>query len=181
MADVDTDMLAITTVANLGVQVLAHLEAVQVAIQARVDRAAPLLAQRAAIGLAPTGGQGAVTLQQLLVALTLVERAQCLASDDRGTAWRCGVHRNFRAIQRQAFALHRCWQVGLAGGRGGDRRSSGGCDHHWLARLGWLCGLARVRRWGRSGWRNQGGAQVPAVFTASSHAAFEQPVVVGAG
>ncbi|MCY1429752.1 hypothetical protein D9M71_456820 [compost metagenome] len=44
MADIDTDMLTVTAVANLGVQVLAHFEAVQVAIQARSDRAAQLLA-----------------------------------------------------------------------------------------------------------------------------------------
>ncbi|MCY1458935.1 hypothetical protein D9M71_763660 [compost metagenome] len=63
MAYVDTNMLAVTVLANLGIQVLAHLETVQVAIQARADRAAPLLAQRAAVGLPPAGGQGAFTLQ----------------------------------------------------------------------------------------------------------------------
>ncbi|MNW00549.1 hypothetical protein D3C71_1960580 [compost metagenome] len=63
MAYVDTDMLAVTVLVNLGIQVLAYLETVQVAIQARADGAAPLLAQRAAVGLPPAGGEGAFTLQ----------------------------------------------------------------------------------------------------------------------
>ncbi|MND99331.1 hypothetical protein D3C80_917150 [compost metagenome] len=135
MADVKADMLAITAVARLGIQVLAHLEVIQIAIQARADRTAPLLAQRDAVGLPPTGRQGAFAFEQLLVTLALMEGAQGLAGDDRSASWNGSVNRDFRAIQRQAFALHGGGQVDLARCRCGNRWCLGRCYHRWLARL----------------------------------------------
>ncbi|MNP28067.1 hypothetical protein D3C76_1210150 [compost metagenome] len=172
-------MLAITAVARLGIQVLADLEAIQVAIQARGDRATPLLAQVAAIRLAPAGRHAALAFEQLLVALALVEGAQGLAGDDRSASWGGSVNRDLRAIQRQAFALHGGRQVDLTGCRCGNRWRQGRCYHLWLTRFRWLCRLFGPGYRCRSRWRDERRAQVPAVFAASGYTTFEQPVVIG--
>ncbi|MNH05969.1 hypothetical protein D3C79_653230 [compost metagenome] len=112
-----------------------------------------------------------------MVALALVERAQGLAGDDRGAPRRSGIHRDFRPVQRQALALDRGRQLDLAGRWSGDRWRGSRGDHWWLAGLRRLPGF---RDRGRRGRCDQSRAQVPAVFTASGHTTFEQPVVVGA-
>ncbi|MCY1436477.1 hypothetical protein D9M71_526040 [compost metagenome] len=55
VADVKADMLAVAAFADLRVEVLPDLEAVEIAIQARAYRAGPALVKVIAICLAPTG------------------------------------------------------------------------------------------------------------------------------
>jgi len=174
VADVQAQVLAVAVIADLGIQVLAHLEAIQVTVQARADGATPLLAQRAAVGLAPAGRQAALVGQQLLIALALMEGAQRLAGNDCRTPGCSRVNRHFRAIQGQADTGHWGGQLGLAGGRCRHGRGCRGLDRR-LAGFAWLFWLL----WGGGRCCHQRRAQIPAVFTAFVHAAFEQPVVVG--
>ncbi|MNK94478.1 hypothetical protein D3C87_1146800 [compost metagenome] len=160
------------------VQIVADLKAIERAIQSRRDRAGPGLLEIFTIDTAPSGAECTGFREQALIALTVMKGAQGVKRQLRGSGRQHRPSRDFLAIQRDRFGSRNgCGQYRQRRAPGRRRRRYGGSDHrHQDGRLRWIgVGSAHQLR------RNDGGAQIPAVFRAGSDTSFEQIVIVSSG